>query len=134
MTVPHSGLLGDKPIQRKFRLFLHKQRTSHLIALTGEAILLPLAGLSGLLPGPNVAFYSLALLMILQWRAQRGIRKILHSPLEFKPDALLAEWERAVEDGRREDFRPILKRIEEELGVVKAGKILERPRARRSKA
>ncbi len=134
VTVSHSGLLGDKPIQRKFRLFLHKQRTSHLIALTGEAILLPLAGLSGLLPGPNVAFYSLALLMILQWRAQRGIRKILHSPLEFKPDALLAEWERAVEDGRREDFRPILKRIEGELGVGKAGKILERPRARRSKA
>lgn len=126
VVVLHSGFLDEKHIGRKFRLFLYKQRSSHLLALVGEALLLPFAGLSGLLPGPNVAFYSLALLMILQWRAQRGIRRILHHPHEFRADPLLGEWERAVEDGRREDFPALLERIERELGVVKARKILER--------
>lgn len=127
VTVLHSGQLDEKHIRRKFRLFLHRQRSAHLIALSGEALLLPLAGLSGLLPGPNVAFYSLALLMILQWRAQRGIRKLLRRECAFLPDGLLAEWERAVDEDRRGDFVPLLRRIEGELGVVKAGKILERP-------
>jgi len=131
VTVCHSGLLDDKHIRWKFRLFLHKQRTSHLLALIVESLFLPLAGLSGLLPGPNVAFYSLALLMILQWRAQRGIRRILRLPRGFNPHTLLAEWEEAVEEGRREDFPSILERIERELGVVKARKILERPPGRR---
>ncbi|MBN2198565.1 MAG: hypothetical protein JW747_01815 [Candidatus Aminicenantes bacterium] len=131
VTVFCSGLEDEKHIGRKFRLFLHKQRTSHLLALIAESLVLPLAGLSGLLPGPNVAFYSLVLLMILQWRAQRGIRRILHLPREFRPQTLLEEWEAAVEEGRREDFPLLLERIERELGVVKARKILERPPDRR---
>lgn len=133
VTVLHSGLLDEKHIRRKFRLFLHKQRSAHLIALSGEVLLLPLAGLSGLLPGPNVAFYSLALLMILQWRAQRGIRKLLRLECAFRADPLLAEWERAVDEGRRGDFTLLLRGVERELGVVKAGKILERPPARGGK-
>ena len=127
VVIIHSGLLDDTHIQRKFRLFLHKQRTSHLLVLIGEALLLPLAALSGLLPGPNVVFYSLALLMVLQWRAQRGVRRIFRLAWHFRPDKVLAEWERAVESGRREDFPAILERMERDLGVVKARKILERP-------
>ena len=131
VVIIHSGLLDGGHIQRKFRLFLHKQRTSHLLVLIGESLLLPLAALTGLLPGPNVAFYSLALLMVLQWRAQRGIRRLFRLDWEFRQDKVLAEWEQAVESGRREDFPALLEKMELDLGVVKAGKILERPPRRR---
>lgn len=126
LRIVHSGLLDQVHIRRKFRLFLHKQRSSHLLLMTGETLLLPFAALSGLLPGPNVAFYSLALIMILQWRAWRGLRRILHLEWEFQPDKLFAEWEEAVEAGRREDFPPLLARVEQIHGINKASKILLR--------
>jgi Mitochondrial K+-H+ exchange-related len=126
LRVVHSGLLDQVHIRRKFRLFLHKQRSSHLLLIIGEAVLLPFAALSGLLPGPNVAFYSLALIMILQWRAWRGLRRILHLEWEFQPDKLFAEWEEAVEAGRREDFPTLLARVEQIHGINKVSKILLR--------
>jgi hypothetical protein len=126
LRVVHSGLLDQVHIRRKFRLFLHKQRSTHLLIMGGECLLLPLAALSGLLPGPNVAFYSLALILILQWRAWRGLRRILRLDWEFQADGLLAEWEEAVESGRREEFPGILKKIEEVHGIKKADKILFR--------
>ncbi len=126
LRIVHSGLTDQIQIRRKFRLFLHKQRSSHLLLMIGETLLLPFAALSGLLPGPNVAFYSLALIMILQWRAWRGLRRILHLEWEFQPDELFAEWEEAVEAGRREDFPPLLARIEQIHGIKKASKILLR--------
>jgi hypothetical protein len=73
-----------------------------------------------------VAFYSLALIMILHRRAWRGLRRILHLEWEFQPDKLFAEWEEAVEAGRREDFPGILKKIEQVHGINKANKILFR--------
>jgi len=126
LRVVHSGRLDKGHIGRKFRLFLHKQRSVHLGLLIGETLLLPLAALSGLLPGPNVVFYALALLMILQWRAWCGLRRILHLDWEFQADDLFAAWEEAVEAERREDFPALLARIEQIHGVKKAGKILLR--------
>ena len=126
LRVVHSGRLDKGHISRKFRLFLHKQRSIHLALLIGEMLLLPFAALSGLLPGPNVAFYSLALLMILQWRAWCGLRRILHLDWEFLADDLFAAWEEAVEAERREDFPALLARIEQIHGIKKASKILLR--------
>jgi len=126
LRIVHSGQLDKEHIKRKFRLFLHKQRSVHLALLIGETLPLPFAGLSGLLPGPNVAFYSLALLMILQWRAWCGLRRILRLEWDFQPDNLLAEWEEAVEAGRGEKFPGLLKRIEQVHGIKKADKILFR--------
>ncbi len=132
VVILHSGLEDERHIRRKFRLFLHKQRTSHLILLTAEALLLPFAALSGLLPGPNVAFYSLALIMILQWRALRGIRRLLRGPFAFRTEPILGDWERAAAEGLRDEFPFHLERIERELGVAKAAKILLRAPGRRS--
>jgi hypothetical protein len=126
LRIVHSGLLDRAHIRRKFRLFLHKQRSTHILIMAGELLLLPFAALSGLLPGPNVAFYSLALILILQWRAWRGLRRILRLDWKFQTDGLLADWEEAVEAGRREQFPGILKKIEEVHGIKKADKILFR--------
>jgi len=126
LRIIHSGRLDKGHISRKFRLFLHKQRSIHLGLLIGETLLLPFAALSGLLPGPNVAFYSMALLMILQWRAWCGLRRILHLDWEFQGDDLFAAWEEAVEANRQEKFLDVLEKIEQVHGIKKAAKILYR--------
>jgi len=126
LLIVHSGLLDQVHIRRKFRLFLHKQRSTHLLVMGGECLVLPFAGLSGLLPGPNVAFYSLALILILQWQAWRGLRRILRLDWEFQADGLFADWEKAVESGRQEDFPALLAKIEQAYGIKKADKILLR--------
>jgi hypothetical protein len=126
LIIVHSGRLDQVHIRRKLKLFLHKQRSTHFLVMGGELLILPLAALSGLLPGPNVAFYSLALILILQWRAWRGLRRILHFDWEFQADGLFAEWEKAVENGRREDFPALLVKIEQAHGIKKADKILLR--------
>jgi hypothetical protein len=126
LRIVHSGLLDQVQIRRKFRLFLHKQRSSHLLLMIGETLLLPFAALSGLLPGPNVAFYSLALIMILQWRAWRGLRRILHLDWEFQADGLFAEWEKTVEAKRWEELPNLLEKIEQVHEIKKADKILYR--------
>jgi len=126
LSIIHSGHLDQVHVRRKFRLFLHKQRSSHLLIMGGELLLLPFAALTGILPGPNIAFYSLALILILQWRAWRGLRRILRFNWEFQADGAFADWETAVENGRREDFPSLLARVEQVHGIKKAAKILLR--------
>ncbi|MEE9501529.1 MAG: hypothetical protein V3V48_05605 [Candidatus Aminicenantaceae bacterium] len=76
VEILHSGRLNEKRLKIKFFLFLQKQRTKHILLLVGEAILLPVSGLLALLPGPNVFFGVLALIMFTHWQALKGINKI----------------------------------------------------------
>ena len=72
-------------------------KTRHILLLAAEAVIVPVTGLAALLPGPNIIFYVLAILMIIQWQALRGIDRILGKEYEFVADPLLTEWEAAVE-------------------------------------
>ncbi len=121
----HGGRPGGGPLRilcsessdgrsAKTRLFffLQRQRTRHILVLAGEAVLLPFSGLAMLLPGPNIAFYALAVLMIIQWQALRGINRILHRDHDLVADPLLAEWEAAVESRDEALFPELLDRLE----------------------
>ena len=77
ITILHSGRLGEKKVKSKFYFFLQRQRTKHIVILAGETLILPISGILALLPGPNVFFYALALFMIVQWQALRGINRLL---------------------------------------------------------
>jgi len=105
-------------------LFLYKQRSKHILVLIGETLLLPLSGLAALLPGPNVAFAALALLMITHWRALQGISRLARKKLDFPAAPLLADWEKACARTQEERYPEILKAIETEHHLSRVHKIL----------
>ena len=79
-----------------------------------------------ILPGPNIAFYALAVLMIIQWQALRGINRILRRDLVLVPDPLLAEWEATVEAKDQDRFPELLARLETVHGLPFPRKLLWR--------
>lgn len=120
----YSGRLGKKRIQTRFYFFLQRQRTKHILLLVGESILLPISGLAALLPGPNVFFGVLALLMITHWQALRGINKTLKKKFEFVPSPLFREWEQARESKEENKYPQIFKKIEKEFHLDSIQKVL----------
>ncbi len=124
IQVIYSGRLKEKRIKIKFYFFLQKQRTKHVFLLIGETILLPISGLAALLPGPNVFFGVLALLMITHWQALKGINRLLKKEHEFIPSLLLDEWEQAIESKNEEELPGILEKIKKEYNLDDIHKIL----------
>jgi len=124
LRILHAAGVGEEEIRAQFDAFLRKQRTGHVAVLAVEAILVPFSGIVAILPGPNIAFYALALLMITQWLAFRGIQRTLKADYDFVPDGRLAAWERAVRAGDEEKFPGILHSIEAEHGLKDLRKIL----------
>jgi len=109
---------------RLFYFFLQKQRTKHILFLAGELILLPISGLAALLPGPNVFFGVLALIMITHWQALRGLNSTLRKEQVFIHSPLLHDWEQALEHRVWGEFPGILEKIEEEYGLQGIHKVL----------
>jgi len=119
-----SGLAEEKKVNFRFRLFLHKCRTTRIVVLIGEALLLPFVGLLTPIPGPNIAFYALALLIITHGQSFRGVRAVLKKHHEFIESPLAAEWEKAVKAGGEGLYPDILARIEREYGLTDLRKVL----------
>ena len=124
IVIYFSGNLSPKKIHRRFFFFLQKKRTQHVLLLVGEAILLPISGLMALIPGPNVFFGVLALIMYTHWQAFRGISRLSKNEYEFSPAPELKKWEQAVEDKNEGEYLVILDELETELGVKNLSKIL----------
>lgn len=124
IQVFHSGRLDEKRIRIKFYFFLQKQRTKHILLLTGEALLLPISGLAALLPGPNVFFGYLALLTITHWQALKGINRLLKKEHEFISSSLFKDWEQTLESKKEESFSQILEKIEKEYNIKDINKVL----------
>ncbi len=124
VEILHSGRLTEKRLKIKFFLFLQKQRTKHILLLVGEAILLPVSGLLALLPGPNVFFGVLALIMFTHWQALKGINKISRKSQLFMTSRTLNEWEQALLSQKRKNLTAILDKIEEEYNLKDMNKIL----------
>jgi len=119
-----SGRVQLPKLHRKFAFFLQKQKTSHLGLIIGEILLLPISGLAALLPGPNVFFGFLALLLNTHWRAWRGVRRLQSKKLVFKPHPLLQEWEEAVENQACHRYPAILQKLNESFQYSHFSKIL----------
>jgi hypothetical protein len=124
LRILYSGLADDKALRTKLFFFLQRQRTRHILVLAAETLLLPVSGLAAILPGPNIFFYFLAVLMVIQWQALRGISRILRREHEFIPDPLLAEWEAAVDARDEARFPELLARLETVHGLPSARKLL----------
>jgi hypothetical protein len=124
ISIHHSGLRPEKRVRLRFSLFLVKQRSKHILILIGEALLLPLSGLAALLPGPNVAFAALALLIITHWQAFQGIRRLARKKFDFPAAPLFADWEKACGETQEDRYAEILKRIETEYRLSRVNKIL----------
>ena len=119
-----SELTGNEKVKTKFRFFLRKQKTKHIFFLAGEILLLPLSGLAALLPGPNVFFGVLALIMISHWQGFRGINNLLKKEYEFFPSSLLTEWETSLKKDNENHLFRILEKIEKEYNLPGVQKIL----------
>lgn len=124
VRVLYSGAREETHIGLRFRLFLLKQRTTRIFILIGETLLLPFSALTMPLPGPNIFFYVLALLMITHWRSFRGIHAFLKKEYAFVEALLLAEWEEAVKAGDETAYPPLLARMETEWGLMDLRKVL----------
>jgi hypothetical protein len=124
LEIFYSGHCDQQKIKHHFFFYLQRQRTRHIFFLIGETLLLPISGLAALLPGPNVFFGVLALLMITHWQALRGINCLLKKSYDFQSSPLLREWEQTIDSKSSEEFIPVLKRIEEEYGIKNIEKIL----------
>ncbi len=124
VRVFYAGAQEESHIGLRFRLFLLRQRTTRIFILLGEALLLPFTALTMPLPGPNVFFYVLALLMITHWQSFRGIHAFLKKEYAFTEAPLLAEWETAVTAGDEAAYPPLLARMEAEWGLTDLRKIL----------
>jgi hypothetical protein len=124
MEIIHSGRLDEKRLKIKFFLFLQKQRTKHIFLLIGEAILLPLSGLLALLPGPNIFFGFLALIMVTHWQAFKGINKVSRKEHLFVTSQALDEWEQALLSPEGKNLDAVLEKIEEEYTLKDLNKIL----------
>jgi hypothetical protein len=115
---------GPRKIKMRFFFYLQKQRSKHLFLLLAELLLLPISGLMALLPGPNVFFGFLALIMITHWQAFRGINELRRKTCRFVASPLLQEWESRVADDESERMPEILSRIEQKFHVADVSKIL----------
>jgi hypothetical protein len=124
IQICHSGCHSEKRIKMKFSFFLHKQRSKHILLLIGETFLLPISGLAALLPGPNVFFAALALVMITHWRALRGLNHLARKKHEFLTIPLFSEWEEAVALSRENRYSEILTKIAKEHNLPQLQKIL----------
>jgi len=124
LRILHSGHFDDRAVRTRLSLFLRRHQTRHIVILAGEAVIVPVTGLAALLPGPNIIFYVLAILMVIQWQALRGIARILRRDHEFVVDPLLAEWEEAVEARDEARFPELLERIGKVHGLPSPRKLL----------
>jgi len=124
LRILHSGRHDERSVRTKLFFFLARERTRHVAVLAAEAIAVPITGLAALLPGPNVIFYALAILMIIQWQALRGLTRILRRGHELVVDPLLAEWEAAVEARDEAQYPGILDRLGSVHGLPSPRKLL----------
>jgi hypothetical protein len=124
VQIIHSGRRPERRLKLRFSLFLQKQRSKHVLFLVGETLLLPISGLATLIPGPNVFFAALALLMITHWQALRGINRLAGKRHEFLPAPLFSEWENAVELSQENCYPEILHRLEAEYHLPQLNRIL----------
>lgn len=124
IRILYSGRLDEKKLKSKFYYFLQRQRTKHIIVLIGESIILPISGIAAILPGPNIFFYILALLVIIQWRALNGINRLLKKDHLFIPDQSLKNWETAVQNQEESFFLSLLEKIGGKHHVQNLSKIL----------
>jgi len=116
----------EKRIHRKFFFFIQRQRSLHVALLIVETVLLPISGLMALLPGPNIFFGILALIMFAHWRGLRGINRLAGKKICFRPSPLLQEWADALEKGQEAGYADLLSRIEKEYDLPNLRKVLYR--------
>ncbi len=124
LRILHAGRQDERLLRARLFLFFQRQRTRHVILLVLEAILVPFTGLIAFLPGPNIVFYVLAIIMVIQWQALRGINRAGRREHELVVDPLLAEWESAVEDRDEPRFPALLERLEKMHGLPNPRKLL----------
>jgi hypothetical protein len=124
IEILHSGYLDEKKIKKRFFYFLQKQRTKHIFLLIGETLLLPLSGLMAFLPGPNVFFGVLALIMYTHWQSLRGINKISKLGYVFSAAEPFFDWEEKINSDSGMDLDKILAKIEKEYNIKNIKKIL----------
>jgi hypothetical protein len=124
VSIHCSGRYDQKKMHRKFFFFLQRQRSRHVIFLGVETLLLPISGLMALIPGPNVFFGVLALIMITQWQALKGVNRLLKMKFRFIPTKLLDTWETALDKEDTNAFEKILFELEKEFELRDIRKIL----------
>ncbi len=123
LVVYHSSLQSAK-IDLHWRHFLRRRKIRRIFYLLAEILFLPVSGLAAFLPGPNVFFGVLALLIITHWQACSGLRQLSRLHPHFEARESLTNWEKAVQKGKLDAETPLVEQIESEFGLERVRKIL----------
>lgn len=124
VTIVISEQLIKKRERFRFRFFLRRKKTSRILLIVGETLLLPISGLAMFLPGPNVFFGINVLFIITHWNSIKGINRLLKSEYKFISSPLFTQWENAIKNEEKDKFLELIEKIEKEFQLKNTRKIL----------
>ncbi len=99
IVIKTRGRWKERRVMRQLGFWLRRERIKKLFYMIVELLLMPLAGLMAVLPGPNVFFYGLFLLFYFHLQAYLGLRRIRSSGLDVTIMPLLSALNKGPESG-----------------------------------
>lgn len=94
----------------KFKLFIEKEIGRHTLIIILILITLPFSAILGLLPGPNIIFWTELFVLYTYFKSVKGL-KALSKNAKLIPDETLGKWEKS-EKGEKS-----LKELKEEFSI-----------------
>lgn len=81
-----------KKASLRFKLFIEKEMGRHTIIIILILITLPFSAILGLLPGPNIIFWTELFMLYIYFKSVKGL-KVLSKNAKLIPDETLGKWE-----------------------------------------
>ncbi len=108
LTILYPSCYSHKTMSIRFRLFIEKEMGRHTILIIIFLVTLPFSAILGLLPGPNIIFWTEIFMLYIYFKAIKGL-KTLAKNAKLLPDETLGRWERS--DKNEEDLKELTEKI-----------------------
>ncbi len=101
----------------RFKLFIEKEMGRHTLIIVLILITLPFSAILGLLPGPNIIFWTELFMLYIYFKGVKGL-KALSRRAKLIPDETLGRWERS--EKKEENLRELKEKFSiENLDLLK---------------
>lgn len=108
ITIFYPSCYSIKRINLRFRLFIEKEMGRHTLMIILLIATLPFSAILGLLPGPNIIFWTELFMLYIYFKAIKGLKALLKNA-EFIPDETLGKWE--MEEKNEESLKNLKERF-----------------------
>ncbi len=118
ITIVYPSCYSHKRISLRFRLFIEKEMGRHTMIMIILIATLPFSAILGLLPGPNIIFWTELLMLYVYFKAVKGLKVILKNA-KLIPDETLGKWE--INEKNEESLKNLKERFSiENLELLKS--------------